>query len=223
LRKFLDEGGGGYCFEHNTLFAAVLRDLGFSVTTLLARVRNGPPERWVRTHMVLRVDLDGTPWLADVGYGGFGLLEPMPLAEGAASAQGGASYALRRENGLWIISMRDRSAATDMYEFTDDPQTEGDIEVANHYTATHPDSRFRRTLTIQGATRDERRLIRGTTLVRFRDGQATEEAIEPAALRTAVREIFGIELPPTPLVFETYDAQSSSERTSAASASSDRR
>ena len=41
-RKFLDEGGGGYCFEHNTLFAAALRDLGFTVATLLARVRNGP-------------------------------------------------------------------------------------------------------------------------------------------------------------------------------------
>src|SRR5437868_4364008 len=33
-RKFLDEGAGGYCFEHNTLFAAVLRDLGFRVTVL---------------------------------------------------------------------------------------------------------------------------------------------------------------------------------------------
>src|SRR6185312_15290951 len=57
-RKFLDEGGGGYCFEHNTLFAAVLRDLGFSVTVLLGRVHNGPPERRVRTHMVLRVGID---------------------------------------------------------------------------------------------------------------------------------------------------------------------
>ena len=204
-RKFLDEGAGGYCFEHNTLFAAVLRDLGFSVTVLLGRVRNGPPERWVRTHMVLQVVIDGAPWLADVGYGGFGLLEPMPLADGAASVQGGATYSLRRDGGLWIISMRDRAAATDMYEFTEDPQTEGDIEVANHYTATHPDSRFRRTLTIQGATREERRLVRGTSLVRFRDGQATEQTIDPAALRATVRDVFGIELPATPLVFETYD------------------
>src|SRR5215212_8690737 len=51
-RKFLDEGRGGYCFEHNTLFAAVLRDAGFDPVTLLGRVRRGPPERWARTHMV---------------------------------------------------------------------------------------------------------------------------------------------------------------------------
>ena len=44
-RKFIDEGSGGYCFEHNTLFAGVLRDLGFNPVTLLGRVRRGPPER----------------------------------------------------------------------------------------------------------------------------------------------------------------------------------
>src|SRR4051812_26576041 len=54
-RKFLDDGGGGYCFEHNTLFGAALHDLGFTFTSLLARVRRGPADGWKRTHMVLRV------------------------------------------------------------------------------------------------------------------------------------------------------------------------
>src|ERR671927_533602 len=48
-RKFLDEGRGGYCFEHNTLFAAALGDLQFAPTTLLGRVRRGPPAEWGRT------------------------------------------------------------------------------------------------------------------------------------------------------------------------------
>jgi N-hydroxyarylamine O-acetyltransferase len=203
-RKFLDDGGGGYCFEHNTLFAAALRDLGFTVTTLLGRVRRGPPERWVRTHMVLRVQLDGDSWLADVGFGGFGLLEPMPLADGATADQGGHTYALRRENGMWVISMRDPVCVTDLYEFTEDPQTEGDVEVANHYTATHPDSRFRRTLTIQRGTRDERTLLRDNLLIRVRDGRTIEEPIERGQLRAVVREVFGIELPDTLLVCESY-------------------
>src|SRR5262245_42021154 len=74
-RKFLDERRGGYCFEHNTLFAAALRELGYDVVAFLGRVRRGPPERWKRTHMVLRVELgsadaspdaDGRVFLADV-------------------------------------------------------------------------------------------------------------------------------------------------------------
>jgi N-hydroxyarylamine O-acetyltransferase len=202
-RKFLDEGCGGYCFEHNTLFGAVLRDLGFTFTPLLARVRRGPPERWMRTHMVLRVILDAAPWLADVGFGGFGLIEPMPLSEGTRSDQGGATYALRRENSAWVLSMQDRSATTDIYEFTEDPQTAGDIDVANHYTSTHPGSMFRKTLTIQRTSRAERMVLRSDGLVRFRDGHATEEPIDRARLRAVVRDLFGIELPTTPLVFES--------------------
>src|SRR3954470_24994759 len=81
--KFIDQGRDGYCLEHNTLFAAALRDVGFTSTTLLGRVRRGPPERWARTHMVLRVPIAGEDWLADVGFGAFGLLEPIPLRDGA--------------------------------------------------------------------------------------------------------------------------------------------
>src|SRR5262245_65010713 len=54
-RKFIDERRGGYCFEHNTLFAAVLRAIGFAPIVLLGRVRRGPPALWTRTHMVLAV------------------------------------------------------------------------------------------------------------------------------------------------------------------------
>src|SRR5437773_4659205 len=105
-RKFLDDRRGGYCFEHNTLFAAALGDLGFSPRTLLGRVRRGPPERWCRTHMVLLLVIDGEPWLADVGFGGLGLLEPMPLADGATSQQSGLTYRLRRDEGLWVLSCK---------------------------------------------------------------------------------------------------------------------
>src|SRR5438034_3589978 len=82
-RKFLDEGRGGYCFEHNTLFAAALRDIGFRPTVLLGRVRRGPPDQWARTHMVLRVPVGGRVWLADVGFGALSLVEPMPLEDKA--------------------------------------------------------------------------------------------------------------------------------------------
>src|SRR5215510_15438978 len=52
-RKFIDDRRGGYCFEHNTLFAAALRDVGFAPIVLLGRVRRGPQALWARTHMVL--------------------------------------------------------------------------------------------------------------------------------------------------------------------------
>lgn len=209
-RKFLDQGRGGYCFEQNTLFRAALGDLGFDATTLLGRVRRGPPDRWCRTHMVLRVMIDGEPWLADVGFGALCLLEPIPLREGIVSHQVGLNYRLRREDHLWVLSCRgsdpsggDEAESIDLYEFSEDPQTPGDVEVANHYTSTHPDSIFRRTLTIQRTTRTDRTMLRSGMLTRYRNGRAEEEPIDRAHLQTVVRDVFGVELPPGPYLFDS--------------------
>jgi N-hydroxyarylamine O-acetyltransferase len=204
-RKFLDEGRGGYCFEHNTLFAAAVREAGFSSTTLLGRVRRGPPERWARTHMVLRLPIDGDEWLADVGFGGIGLLEPLPLRNGAASEQGGITYRLRTEAHLWVLSMRDADGAEmDLYEFADDPQTPWDVEVANHFTSTHPESIFRQTLTVQRTSRTERTMLRTDALTRYREGRMTEEPVTRNRLSSIARSEFNVELPDGPFVFESH-------------------
>lgn len=87
--KLVRDQRGGYCFEHNLLFAAVLERLGYAVTRLAARVQ--PARPGPRTHMLLRVVADGDPWLADVGFGA-SLLEPLPL-EGTIASQGPGSTA----------------------------------------------------------------------------------------------------------------------------------
>src|SRR3954453_2111560 len=201
-RKFLDEGRGGYCFEHNTLFAAALREIGVDTTTLLGRVRRGPPHRWCRTHMVLRVPLGSDVWLADVGFGAMGLLEPIPLRDGATALQGGFAFRLRREGGMWILSARDAAAEMDLYEFTGDSQTPWDVEVANHFTSTHPESVFRKGFTIQRASGHERIILRGDALTRYRDGVMTEEPVERHRLAEVARAEFAIDLPRGPFVFE---------------------
>jgi N-hydroxyarylamine O-acetyltransferase len=206
-RRFLDEGRGGYCFEHNTLFAAALREAGFESTTLLGRVRRGPPERWARTHMVLRVPIGGEVWLADVGFGAAGLLEPIPLRDGAMAEQGGFTYRLRRDASGWILSIRDAAdVETDLYEFSEEPQTPMDVEVANHFTSTHPESIFRKTLTIQRAARASRTILRGEVLTRMGQGRMVDVPFPLQRLRDVAREEFAIELPPGPFVFETADA-----------------
>jgi N-hydroxyarylamine O-acetyltransferase len=200
--KFLDDRRGGYCFEHNTLFAAALRDAGFTLVALLGRVRRGPPERWARTHMVLRVDVEGTPYLADVGFGAIGLIEPIPMRDGATDTQRGIAYTLRKTDHLWVLSMQDTTQSMDLYEFAEEPQTIGDVVVANHYTSTHPESMFRKTLTIQGVRGNDRVILRNETLTRWDNGVMTEETIDRAKLRNVARDLFGVDLPDGPFVFE---------------------
>jgi N-hydroxyarylamine O-acetyltransferase len=100
--------------------------------------------------------------------------------------------------------MRDAVSESDMYEFSEDPQTAGDVVVANHYTSTHPESMFRRTLTIQAVRGNERILLRGEVVNRWVDGTPSETRITRARLAETARELFGIELPAGPFVYEQY-------------------
>ena len=199
-RKFLGADGGGYCFEQNTLFAAALRELGFTVTTLLGRV--GSPERRALNHMLLLVHADGQTWLADVGFGAQGPVEPIPLQDGIRVTQDGIDYSLRRDEHHWTLAMHWSGASDDLYEFSGMPHTTGDVEIANYYTATHPASIFRRTLTIQRATPEERLILRPKVVTRYRHGVRTDTAIEPREIRRYARELFGVELGDDALLFE---------------------
>ncbi|HET9094945.1 MAG TPA: arylamine N-acetyltransferase, partial [Solirubrobacteraceae bacterium] len=69
-RKLVDGGRGGYCFEHNLLFARALEELGARVEPILARVRHGraPQPVGPLTHLLLRVEHAGRLWHADVGF-----------------------------------------------------------------------------------------------------------------------------------------------------------
>lgn len=81
LHKIVNEHRGGFCYELNGAFAALLRALEFRVTLLSGRVARADggysPEF---DHLTLRVDLE-EPWLADVGFGDC-FLEPLLLEPG---------------------------------------------------------------------------------------------------------------------------------------------
>lgn len=194
--KLVRGGRGGYCFEQNALFAAALGALGFAVTPLEARVRPAKPGGpSPRTHMVLRVDLEGSAWLADVGFGGDGPRRPVPF-DGALSDQGDAGYRVEPQSDRSRALLRYwRGEWTALYSFSDDPASPADYEVANHYTSTHPRSPFVRGLTVQLTTPSARHFLRGRTyLVREGAEETSRELAEdevPALLRT----VFDLDIP----------------------------
>jgi len=110
---------GGYCFEQNELFAAVLEKLGFAVTRLAARVRLGSDAVRPRTHMTLGVDVGGARVLADVGFGASGLLLPLAFDAGRPSQQYAWTYRIADEGGRWLLQSRHGEAWEDLYAFTD--------------------------------------------------------------------------------------------------------
>lgn len=187
---------GGYCFEQNLLYSAVLQRLGYSVTLLAARVHYRNRPKVPRTHIVLLVDVDGARWLADVGFGLEGLLLPVPFGGGREARQFGWTYRAVEANGEWTLqSLRD-GAWTDLYSFSLEAQLAVDFEPANHYTATHPDSRFVRTLTVQLPTPEVRYRLRNRELVLDRGGTVTRrELADDDELLAVLAEVFGLRFP----------------------------
>jgi N-hydroxyarylamine O-acetyltransferase len=186
---------GGYCFEQNTLFAAALERLGFHVTGLGARVRMGATRFTPRTHMVLKVDVDGGAWLADVGFGGEGLLLPVPLT-GEAVRQFAWTYRAVPEENRCVVQSLHRGEWLDLYAFTLEPQHAVDYEVANYYTSTHPTSIFRRTLTAQLPTPEARYILRNRELTVARGDEVTSRTLRDDELLGVLAETFGLEPPP---------------------------
>ncbi len=195
--KLVRGGRGGYCFEQNLLFAAVLGELGFPLTRLAARVRSGTQRLAPRTHMALRVEAGGSSCLADVGFGADGILLPVPFVPGGESRQFAWTYRLMEEEGTWALqSLRDGSW-TDLYAFTLEPQEEVDYEVASHYTSTHPDSRFVQTLTAQISSPEVRRALRNRELLSDDGARITRRVLGgDAEILEVLSGIFGLRFPP---------------------------
>ena len=194
--KLVSGGRGGYCFEQNLLFSAVLQRLGFSVTQLAARVLHRSRRRLPRTHILLLVDVDGATWLADVGFGLEGLLLPVPFGNGREARQFGWTYRVVEANGEWTLQSLRSGSWLDLYSFTLEPCLAVDFEPANHYSATHPDSRFVRTLTVQLPTPEVRYMLRNRELVLDRGKTVTRRVLaDDDALLAVLAETFGLRLP----------------------------
>jgi N-hydroxyarylamine O-acetyltransferase len=184
-RKMLGSQRGGYCFEQNTLFRAVLEALGFAVTSLVARVvwavpPEGPPNP--RAHMLLMLDIAGERYIADVGFGGWLLPAPLLLVPEVEQPMWTSAARLRHSGEFFTLQGRLTSGWQDFYRFTLEPQYPVDYEMANWFTSTHPTSIFLGNLLVERLTPEFRLSLFNRRLTRrHADGRVEEQVLTSAA------------------------------------------
>jgi N-hydroxyarylamine O-acetyltransferase len=194
--KLINGRRGGYCFEQNLLFAGVLEQIGFRLTRLAARVRTGTKRLLPRTHMLLAVEVEGQSWLADVGFGGEGPLEPVSLIPGEESSQFGWIYGVATEPGCLVLRLQRAGAWQVLYAFTLEPQEQVDYELANYYVSTHPDSIFTQTLTAQRNTPTHRLILRNRNFTRLEgESEQTRRIEDDDELLSLLESAFGLSFP----------------------------
>ena len=192
--KLVRRRRGGYCYEHTLLFAEVVKQLRMPVILLAARVRMGSQKLRPRTHAMLKARADGQDWLADVGFGGGGLLEPIPFARGAENRQGGWTFRLDQEDRYsWVLRSKRPDGWVDVYSFSEEPQTMEDFRVLNHYMSTHPHSPFVGRLHVQRAHASTRVALHGLELTTSQpDGGFDHRRLEAGDLPETLKKTFGI-------------------------------
>jgi N-hydroxyarylamine O-acetyltransferase len=200
-RKLVREGQGGYCFEHNLLLRAGLQQLGFEVDLLLARARTGgwPGPIRPRTHLVLRVWVDGQAWLADVGFGFGGWLDPIPCGAGGPYSQCGWRFRVVLDGPELVVQAARGEEWVDQYGVVLSPVPLIDIVTANWMTSTYPGSPFVRGPIISAtATDGSRTLLRsdqeqGFVLVEQQPTLRVATPLERRELPVILEDRFGLD------------------------------
>jgi N-hydroxyarylamine O-acetyltransferase len=195
--KIVRRRRGGFCYEANGLFAALLRELGFKVEMLAAEVANnegafGPNF----DHMALMVTTD-EHWLADVGFGD-SFVEPLRMGERGEQIQGRRAYKIVPDDDDHLVLMR-REGEEDWkpeYRFT--LQTYGYADYAEmcRYHQSSPKSHFTQRRICSRLTEEGRLTLSEMRFIKTsKDGARQERVLtSPEEYDAMLREHFGIEM-----------------------------
>jgi N-hydroxyarylamine O-acetyltransferase len=197
VRKIVEQRRGGFCYELNGAFAALLRALGFRVTLLSARVaREAGGEGPEFDHLTLRVDLGfdmEQPWLADVGFGEL-FLEPLRMeAEKEQADPAGTFRLVQLRERLQLEKAEPGGRWKRQYSFSLQPRQLSDFAGMCHYHQTSPESSFTQNRICTRATPDGRITLSGMKLIVTRNGQREENTLaSEEKTQNALQRYFGV-------------------------------
>jgi N-hydroxyarylamine O-acetyltransferase len=190
--KIVERRRGGFCYEANGLFAALLRALGFKVHMLSAQVANsegvfGPDF----DHMTLLVSLEQR-WLVDVGFGD-SFREPLRLDEEGEQVQSDRAYRILRDDVYFLMQRREDGEWKTQYRFTLQPHEYPDYAEMCRYHQTDSRSHFTRNTICSLATADGRITLSGMRFIATSKGEQQERTLtNEAEYADVLRDRFGV-------------------------------
>jgi N-hydroxyarylamine O-acetyltransferase len=192
ISKVVERRRGGFCYELNGAFAALLEALGFRVTRLSARVpmsdgRDGPEF----DHLALRVDLE-EPWLVDVGFGD-SFIEPLRLSPGIEQPQWNMTFRVLEGERWRVERLMPDGHWKLQYDFTLTHRQLAEFAGMCDYHQTSPESPFTQKSVCSMALPDGRITVSEMKLISTRNGVKSEQELASAEERRRVlRELFGV-------------------------------
>jgi N-hydroxyarylamine O-acetyltransferase len=193
--KIVRRRRGGFCYELNGLFALLLRELGYEVDLLSARVFRQGKSGQDFDHMALRVTTGTRCYLVDIGFGAGSCL-PIELKAGASREDRGNLYRLHKSSRGLLFEMEAANGDVKGYELALESRDLMDFQEMCHFHQTSARSAFTsaRMCVLHTAT-GTRSLIEGEYEV---TGECGVQVSDPGEQLTLLREAFLLDLPRMP-------------------------
>lgn len=191
VSKIVERGRGGFCYELNGAFAALLSALGHRVELLAARVHTPQGLGLPYDHLTLRVD----PWLVDVGFGSFSHY-PLRMDERGEQADPGGTFRIEETADGDIDVFKDGAPE---YRLETRPRQLRDFTVGCWWHSTSPESHFTQKVVCSRLTAEGRITLSDRTLTEtVGDKREKRDLASDSEVLAAYRDTFGIQLDRVP-------------------------
>lgn len=146
--KIVNRRRGGYCFELNTLFNWLLNQIGFKTQTYIARFLLDEPEFPfvpMRRHRIMKTEINGEYYIADIGVGCEVPVRPLKLVENQETEIRKTLYKFRKDDNFgWVVQYKNsKDEWKDIYGFTEEIQFEIDFIQPDFWCQRSENSPFR--------------------------------------------------------------------------------
>ena len=206
FEKLVGKQRGGWCYEMNGLFYYALKVLGFDVSFQLASVFDGKEWR-PPSHAMLTVKLEDKTFLTDVGFGLWGLTEPIDLNKYSeiSMMKNGLHYQLTHpEQDQYFYSAGFNGQITPQYRFTmsKKPLSLKDFDALNVFFSTQKESIFVESAVIKMPTTNGFRKLINHHFTEYENIGANMETVNTLTLTSKaeylqlLKEKFGVKLTP---------------------------
>jgi N-hydroxyarylamine O-acetyltransferase len=194
--KIVGLGRGGYCYEVNGIFAMALGSLGIPYRFVAARPMTYSVRR-PKTHMAIIASIDGREWLVDLGFGGYGIREPVDLRWlDREIKQDYDTFRLTKVSDQdYLLQSLVDDVWKSLYEFNLCEQEFVDFEPANYLNASHPDSIFVQGVIVVLQHPGGKTILSGNRFRYFSEGRVVESIISEDNIPDLLRQKFSLLYP----------------------------
>lgn len=184
---------GGFCYELNGLFYALLREIGFNAKRVSARVAiEGGGFTPEYDHLAIVVSIDGLDYLTDVGFGRFAVV-PLPIKSGTRIADGMGEFQIKAVDDQYFqVDRVENEVSAPEYIFSMTERNLSDFREMCEFHQQSADSHFTRKKLIS-ILRDDGRITLTDTQLKISGRHSTQvKDFEPDDFENYLDKYFGI-------------------------------